>query len=115
MNHCLERRIVFMAMIIFLQLTTGCAQKHYVQINDQSIALYLYNPNAKEVVFASSIDRFQLHSASKEKDNIWLVTVPRKSEFSYFYLVDKIPTFPDCQLTVLDDFGSKNCLFISEM
>lgn len=101
-----------MAMIFFFQLNAGCTQQHYVQINDESIALYLHNSNAEEVVFASSIDRFQLHPATKEKDGIWRITVPREVEFSYFYLVDTIPMLPDCQLTVLDDFGARNCLFL---
>lgn len=115
MNHCFWRGVVFWSMLFLLQLTVGCTQKHYIQINDESIALYLHNSSATEVIFASSIDRFQLHPATKAKGDMWQVTVPKEGEFSYFYLVDKIPTLPDCQFTVLDDFGARNCLFLFKM
>lgn len=96
-------------------ITAACAPKHYIQEDKHSITLYYQHDSAKEVLFASSLDHYQLHPATRVKKNTWKVTVPRKTEFSYFYLVDKTPTLPDCKLTVPDDFGSKNCLFVAEM
>ena len=103
------------ATALLTLITAACAPTHYVQIQDDSIALYLENDSAEEVLFASSIDQYQLHPAARIENNLWTVTVPWTKEFSYFYLVDKIPTLPACQLTVRDDFGSKNCLFAAEM
>lgn len=96
-------------------LMSACSPKHYVQVHENSIALYYEFPDAGEVLFASSIDHYQLHPASKVKGDTWKVVVPKEKEFSYFYLVDKTLTRPDCQLTIHDDFGTKNCFFISEM
>ena len=103
------------ATALLTLITAACAPTHYVEIQDNSIALYLENNSAKEVLFASSIDQFQLHPAARIQDDLWAVTVPWTKEFTYFYLVDKTPTLPACQLTVRDDFGSKNCLFAAEM
>jgi hypothetical protein len=103
------------AAALLTLITAACAPSHYVQIQDDSIALYLENDSAKEVLFASSIDQYQLHPATRSKNNLWTVTVPWTKEFSYFYLVDKTLTLPACQFTVRDDFGSKNCLFAAEM
>lgn len=101
---------IFLALII-----TACSPKHYIQVHEQSIALYYQNNDAKEVLFASSNDQFRFHRASKMTDGVWEVIVPREEEFSYFYLVDKILILPDCQSKILDDFGAKNCLFVSDM
>lgn len=112
-DSCLS--IAGTATVLLTLITAACAPTHYVQIQDDSIALYLKNDSAEEVLFASSIDQYHLHPAAKIKDDLWAVTVPWAKEFTYFYLVDKTPTLPACQLTVRDDFGSKNCLFAAEM
>ena len=111
----LNLRFVYTILFILALLSAACSPKHYIQIHDESIALYYENTGAKEILFASSIDRFRLHPAIKVKGDIWKVIVPKEKEFSYFYLVDKTLTLPDCQFTVLDDFGAKNCLFVSEL
>jgi hypothetical protein len=94
---------------------TGCSKKHFYTINDNSLSLYYYNKKAKEVLFASSIDRFTLHPAFETNDNFWEVSVPLQEDFAYFYIVDGIVTLPDCTLMQNDDFGSKNCLFVQGM
>lgn len=103
------------ATVLLMLITAACAPTHHVQIHENFINLYLEHNSAEEVLFASSIDQYQLHPAARIKTNVWAVTVPYTKEFSYFYLVDKTPTLPACQLTVLDDFGSKNCLFAAGM
>ncbi len=112
----LALKIVYHGVFIFLTLIlASCSPKHYVQVHDQSIALYYQNNDAEEVLFASSIDQFRFQRATKVEGGVWEVIVPREEEFSYFYLVDKILTLPDCQSKILDDFGGKNCLFVSDL
>lgn len=96
-------------------VVTACAPKHYSQIQGDSIALYLEDNGAKKVFFASSHDHYKLHPAKRTESNIWKIIVPLKKEFSYFYLVDEILTLPECELTVLDDFGSRNCFFAADL
>ena len=95
--------------------TAACAPKHYTQLQEDSILLSYENRSASEVLFASSIDRFQLHPATRAKGSRWEIRVPMVKEFTYFYLVDSTLTLPDCQLTVFDDFGAKNCFFDIEL
>ena len=92
-------------------LLTACTPKHYVQVHEDTIALYSSYPDAAEVLFASSIDRYRLRSAHRVSDDIWEVVVPREHSFSYFYLVDEQLVLPDCKFTVDDDFGARNCLY----
>lgn len=94
-----------------MAILAACAPKHYVRVQGDSIVLSLEHPGAKEVLFASSIDRFQLHPATRAEGNSWKISVPKADEFTYFYLVDNAVTLPDCQFTVSDDFGAENCLF----
>jgi len=113
----LRHNLKFIHTILFVLtlLSAACSPKHYIQVHDESIVLYYEHTGAKEVFFASSIDRFRLHPAIKVKSDTWEVIVPKETEFSYFYLVDGTLTLPDCQFTILDDFGAKNCLFVSEL
>ena len=103
--------LLFVCALFF----SGCAPKHSIQVADDSITVYCEYPDAKKVVFASSTDRFQLHQATQVKGDVWVVTVPRTKEFTYFYMVDGVVTLPDCRYTVMDDFGGKNCFFSEEM
>ncbi len=98
-------------LFVFVLFTMGCAQQHSVQVNENSLTFYYLDDKAKEIFFASSADHFQYHPAVKGSDNVWQVTVPLNKEFTYFYIVDGKVTVPDCQNVVLDDFGSKNCLY----
>ena len=106
---------VWLALFFFVSVITACTPKHYIQLHEDSISLYYQNMEAEEVLFASSIDHYRLQPASRREGGTWEIVVPRAREFSYFYLVDKTLTIPDCQAKVLDDFGAKNCLFVSEL
>jgi hypothetical protein len=92
-------------------LVSACTPKHYLQVHENTIALYSSFPDAEEVLFASSIDRYRLHRAHRVSDDVWEVVVPREHSFFYFYLVDEQPALPDCKFTVDDDFGARNCLY----
>lgn len=96
-------------------LTAACAPKHYTETRGGDLSLYFKQPGAEEVIFASSIDQYRHHPASKVQGDLWEVTVSLQDEFDYFYIVDGVVTLPGCRLTVNDDFGSKNCLFVSSM
>jgi hypothetical protein len=87
--------------------------QHSVQVHGESLTFYYNNAQAKQVFFASATDYFSYHPAIKGVGDSWKVTIPLSKEFSYFYIVDGEITIPDCSNTVLDDFGTKNCLYVS--
>lgn len=103
----------FLPFLIFLM--AACAKEHSVQINDDTLSFYYRDGTAKEILFAGSHDHFNTHPAIKGSDSIWQMTVPLKKEITYFYIVDGVVTVPNCQNTVLDDYGSKNCLYVPGM
>lgn len=78
------------------------------------VVFYLKNADAKKVYFVSSVDHYQYNEALLEKRGLWSHTSPMNTEFSYFYIIDGVPTIPDCKMTVLDDFGGRNCVFSPE-
>jgi len=87
----------------------GCAGHFYREEADR-VHIYLRDSRAAEVLFASSLDGFNLHRAEKAGSKMWQITVP-KTEFRYFYLVDGSIRLPDCPYREKDDFGSYNCLY----
>lgn len=106
------RKLFFILVAAAIALT-GC-QSHYYKINDDSVSMYLKNPEAGSVLFASSQEGFNCQKASKTDDRTWEVTLPYTSGFSYFYIVDGKVFIPPCRFKENDDFGSENCLFIPE-
>jgi hypothetical protein len=102
-------------LLIIILLTLGCTQQHSVQVHDDSLSFYYNDTKAKEVFLASSADHFTYHPAIKGSGDVWQVTISLNKEFSYFYIVDGKVTIPDCPNTVLDDFGTKNCFYVSAL
>lgn len=103
-------------LLLFVVLSLmGCTKHSSVEVNGDSLSFYYCDGNAKEIFFASSVDHFYCHPATKGPEDVWQVTVPLREEFTYFYIVDGEVTLPDCPNTVLDDFGTKNCLYVSTM
>lgn len=102
-------------LLILILFITGCAKQHSVEVNGDSLLFNYSDAEAKEIYFASATDHFHSHPAIKGSGDVWQVTVPLAKEFVYFYIVDGVVTVPDCPNTVLDDFGSKNCLYVSGM
>lgn len=98
------------AVCLALIALTACQPRHYARIDKDTITLYFTRPDARQVLFSSSTDRFRIHSAIN-RDGVWEFSVPYQAEFAYFYLVDGQVVLPDCRLRVSDDFGSQNCLF----
>ena len=97
------------AAILFLM--PGCSA-HYYRTRNNSVSFYLTAPAAHRVYFASSLDEFTLHAATRSSDQTWQIEVPDGREFKYFYVVDGNVYVPDCRLKETDDFGSQNCLFV---
>ena len=99
-------------LFIFLMLMcTGCAGIHYSTENQSSVSLFLRQPDARHVQFASSVDKYKLHNTQKNGLGFWEVNVPCLTAFSYFYVVDGSVHIPDCRFRETDDFGSENCLY----
>lgn len=92
----------------------GCSA-HYYRIKGDTLHLYLKEPKAQKVTFASSVDGFELHDAVKINSTTWIVKMPAGKEFKYFYLIDGSVVAPFCQDREKDDFGSENCVFIPNM
>lgn len=90
-------------------LATGCAT-HYYRAQGDTLAIYLKAPGAKKVTFACSLDDFTPHDTRKV-DGRWVVSVPGRDPFRYFYLLDGELFLPPCELKENDDFGSRNCIF----
>ena len=105
-------QVFVLLVVLFL---VGCTKKYSVQVNGDSISFYYCDGEAKEIYFATSVDHFFCHPATKGPEGVWQVTVPLHEEFTYFYIVDGEVALPDCPNTVLDDFGTKNCLYVSTM
>ena len=106
---------ILLPLILLAILISACAQKHYCRLQGDEVAFYYKDPEAQEVLFASSRDNYKLLAAREDKNHLWEVSVPAGEGFAYFYVVDGIVTLPDCHYTENDDFGSKNCLYIADM
>lgn len=100
--------------VLLLAAMLGCSQ-HYYRKQGDHLYLYLSHAGAKTVLFAYSKDGYKLHRAEKLKPRTWEVSLPAAGEFSYFYIVDGQIFLPPCPLSEKDDFGSRNCLFGSDM
>ena len=98
--------------IFVTALLAGCAAAHYQERKPGRVTLYLTAPGAEKVEFASSLDAFDPHRASRLEGFRWAVTVATNTEFRYFYIVDGAVYLPECEFYEKDDFGSRNCVFV---
>jgi len=105
-------RLYFIPAIVLALTLAGCGSSHQYQINADSLDLYLTRRNVQEVYFASSLDGFQLHQTEKRGASTWKATLPSNRAFTYFYIIDGEFFTPSCKLKQLDDFGSKNCVYV---
>ncbi|MDA3832294.1 MAG: hypothetical protein PF495_02760 [Spirochaetales bacterium] len=102
-------------VVAVLFVFTGCAGSHFYKVKEDVVHIYLKNPDAKVVYFASSLDGYKPVRAKKINDKIWEVIVPAYVEFKYFYIVDGNVYLPSCRLKENDDFGSHNCIYVPGM
>ena len=105
-------RILQLAVAVFW--IAGCAATHYHERQSDRVTFYLKAPEARGVAFASSLDAYSPHLASRISGSRWAVTVAASSEFRYFYIVDGAVYVPECRFYEKDDFGSRNCIYIPE-
>jgi len=101
---------LFLSMLSVAFFATGCAG-HFYREEAGRVHLYLKDGRASEVLFASSLDGFELHRTWKADAKTWQFTVPKTAGFRYFYRVDGKILLPDCLYREEDDFGSYNCLY----
>jgi len=104
------KRIITISILWVIGLS-GCTS-HYYRIEADTLHMYLKNPEAQKIYFSCSLDRFELHPARKVDSETWMVSLPADREFIYFYIKDEEVFLPACKFTELDDFGSRNCVFI---
>jgi len=104
-------RFFFVLLVVLL---AGC-QSHFYKVKENTLYFYLNYPEANNVQLRCSLDDYKVHSAKKIDDDMWEVSVPFKSEFAYFYIVDDDIFLPSCRLKEKDDFGSENCIFVPDM
>lgn len=107
------KKIVF-ALLIMAVFSGGCAQ-HYYRTGNSSVEIFLKAPKAQCVLFASSLDGYKPHPASKADGKTWVVRVPSVREFRYFYIIDGSVFVPDCACHESDEFDSENCIYIPGM
>jgi hypothetical protein len=105
-------RILQLAVVAFY--LAGCAATHYHERQSDRVTFYLKVPEARGVVFASSLDAYSPHLASRADGSRWVVSVAAGSEFRYFYIVDGAVYVPECKFYEKDDFGSRNCIYVPE-
>ena len=101
-------------MVVAVLCLVGCTAAHYHERQSDGVIFYLDAPDAKGVVFASSLNAFSPQAARKTSHSRWAVTVAAKAEFSYFYIVDGVVHVPKCKFYEKDDFGSYNCVYVPE-
>ena len=97
-------------LILVISAIGGCTT-HYYKPQDDLVRIYL-KKNAKQVYFASSIDRYTLHPIPRNGNGFWEISVSGYETFRYFYVVDGKVYVPDCRFKEFDDFGMQNCIFI---
>lgn len=100
------------AVIMLTGMLPGCAAPHQVIVRANTVTLSLLAPQASRVQFASSIDQYALHEASRSRDGNWMIAGLANREFQYFYLVDGKLFVPDCRYRQNDDFGMTNCRYL---
>ena len=102
----MNRLLMIGAMLLGI---SGCTA-HYHRLHGDDLFLYLNEPDAQKVYFACSLDGYQPHETYKE-DGCWVIPIPGREPFRYFYLLDDSVYLPDCRLKEDDDFGTQNCIF----
>lgn len=100
----------FLPILSAVFFISGCAG-HFYREEAGRVEIHLRNSRASIVHFASSLDGFQPHRIEKTSSETWGISLPKSSEFRYFYLIDGKIHLPDCPYREMDDFGSYNCLY----
>ncbi len=97
--------------IAMLFLATGCAPRHFIDRQDSGVRVFLDDPNAAEVLFASSVDGFRVRPTTRDPRGLWVIDDLADREFRYFFIVDGRVYIPPCRYREKDDFGATNCIY----
>jgi hypothetical protein len=103
--------------LLLLMLATvflGCTS-HYVKVSNDTLHLYLRQPQAESVLFASSLDGFSPRPAVQIDNQLWRVSTKADEAFRYFYIVDGRVLTPHCRFKENDDFGQQNCIYVPNL
>jgi len=68
-------------------------------------------PEAKEVFFLSSLNRYEPVFMKKTFWGAWEIHLPEDKAFDYFFRVDGSPYTPECRLQQTDDWGGRQCIY----
>jgi hypothetical protein len=68
-------------------------------------------PEAKEVIFLSSLNRYEPVFMNKTFFGNWEIHLPEDKTFDYFFRVDGSPFTPECRLQQTDDWGGRQCIY----
>jgi hypothetical protein len=107
-------KLLILHLTVAALCLAGCTATHYHKRQSDRVTFYLKAPKASGVVFASSLDAYRPHLASKVDGSRWVISTVPGSEFRYFYIVDGNVYVPECKFYENDDFGSRNCIYVPE-
>ena len=71
-------------------------------------------PEAKEVVFLSSLNRYEPVLMNRTFFGTWEIQIPEDTSFDYFFRVDGRPYTTECRLQQTDDWGGRQCIYSPE-
>jgi hypothetical protein len=106
------KRIQAMIMLsAAVGVVTGCLPLPAAFHPDHEIRITLDRPEAKEVIFLSSLNRYEPVLMNKTYGGTWEIILPRDKAFDYFFRVDGSPFTPECRLQQTDDWGGRQCIY----
>ena len=94
-------------------IITGCRPIRALH-PDHEVRIALDLPDAKEVIFLSSLNRYERVLMKKTFFGIWEIHLPEDIAFEYFFRVDGSPYTPECRLQQTDDWGGRQCIYSPE-
>jgi len=94
-------------------IITGCRPIRALHPGHE-VRLSLDLPEAKEVIFLSSLNRYKPVLMKKTFFGIWEIHLPEDIAFEYFFRVDGNPYTPECRLQQTDDWGGRQCIYSPE-
>ncbi|MFH0998051.1 MAG: hypothetical protein V1844_21505 [Pseudomonadota bacterium] len=89
---------------------TGCLPLPALRPGHE-IRIALDLPEAKEVFFLSSLNRYDPVCMNKTFFGTWEIHLPEDKSFEYFFRVDGSPYTPECRLQQTDDWGGRQCIY----
>jgi hypothetical protein len=92
-------------------IAAGCLPLPAAIHPGHEIRITLDRPEAKEVIFLSSLNRYEPVLMNKTFWGTWEIILPQDKAFDYFFRVDGSPYTPECRLQQTDDWGGRQCIY----